>query len=254
MSELVKKLEQTVRGGTRSIGFGPAKKEKVPPMIVIALVSGMDEEAARLAIDGKADLMLFDIKDPAGQAYTLDGLASSHGRLPWGARLHKTEKDGIRRLREAGCDFVTLNGEVAAHILEEENIGKVLELESSIEDSLLRAVGRLGADALLLDVGKTAGALTVNQTLGYHRLAGFGGKTSLAFAPHQISDLAIMRDVGIRGVVLDMSGKDGEERLKELIEAVQKLPPAPGKKARDHGHALLPAVSVSQDQDDEDEF
>lgn len=252
MSELVKKLVQAARGGTRSIGFGSARREKVPPMVVIALVSGMDEETARLAIDGKADLILFDIKDPAGQAYTLDGLASSQGRLPWGARLHKTEKDGIRRLREAGCDFVTLNGEVAAHILEEENIGKVLELDSAVEDSLLRAVGRLGADALLLDVGKTAGALTVNQTLGYHRLVGFGGRPSLAFAPQQVSDLEIMRDAGIRGVVVDMSGKDGEARLKELIEAVQKLPPSSGKKAKSRNHALLPAVSVSQE--DEDEF
>jgi hypothetical protein len=161
MSEFVKKLNQVPRGAGRVLGFGAAGKAKTPPMMLITSLSQADTEMVMLAVSGKADTVLFDIKDPAGQGDSLSRVVASLGKLPWGVRLPKADTEGMNRLAKAGCDFVVLGPETAAGVLHEREMGKVLEVNMSLNDGMIRAIGRLSVDVLLLAKDNQSGPLTI---------------------------------------------------------------------------------------------
>ena len=251
MSEFLKKLEEISRGKARSIGFGATGKSKVPSMMLIGCLTSLDEEPPQIAISSKVDALLYDIKDGAGQAYTIAKLAENKDKIPWGVRLQKAGPEGINRLAEAGCDFVVLDHDSLAQVLEEEKMAKVLEIETSLKDGMLRAIGQLPVDALLIAEDKHSGSLTINQLLNYHRVTGFAGKYSLASLPKEISDLGALRDSGIKGVVMEISGKDIEAKIKEVQEAIRKLPASKASKSKGGAFALLPATGEVEEIESE---
>ena len=242
MSEFVKKLDNISLGVGRAIGFGAVGKSKTPPLMLVACLTRLDEDQSKVAISGKADALLYDIKDVAGQANTIANLAENDAKIPWGVRVQKADIEGMNRLAEVGCDFVILDAEAAACVLSEEKIGKVLEVGRSLEDGLARAIGQLSVDALLLEEDRQSGSLTINQLLNYHRLSGLAGKPSLVALPRELSDLEALLDVGVKGVVMELIGKDMELRLKEVREAIQGLRGLKKKKMKNGSHALLPSV------------
>ena len=242
MSEFVKKLDQVSRGAGRALGFGAAGKARTPPMMLITSLSHADTEMVMLAVSGKADAVLFDIKDLAGQVDSLSLVGALLEKLPWGVRLPEADIEGMNRLTEAGCDFVMLGPEAAAGVLHEEKMGKVLEVDMSLKDGLVRAIGQLSVEALLLVEDNQSGPLTINQLLNYHRLSEFVDKPLLAVLPRELTDLEALLDAGIKGVVMELSGKDLEVRLKEVQGSIQNLT-ASKKKSKGENHPVLPSVS-----------
>jgi len=251
MSEFVKKLNQVSHGAGHTIGFGAVSKPKTTPMLLIARLTSMDEDSSTAAVSGKVDALLYDIKDSAGQAYTLAKLAENDDKIPWGVRLQKASIEGINRLAEAGCDFVILDPEAAAGVLQEETMGKVLEAGVALGDGLVRAIGQLSVDALLLTEDKQSGSLTINQLINYQRISGFAGKPLLAFLPRELSDLEVLLDAGIKGVVMDLSVKDMEARLKEVQEAIQKLSGLKKRKAKGGDYPVLPSSTPASNEVDD---
>ncbi len=251
MSEFMKKLEDISRGKSRAIGFGAVSKSKAPSIMLIACLTSLDETPPQIAISCKVDALLYDIRDGAGQAYTIAKLAGNDSKIPWGVRLQKANVEGINRLAEAGCDFVVLDYESLAQVLQEEKMGKVLEIDISLQDGLLRAVGQLSVDAFLITEDKHPGPLTINQLINYNRVTGFAGKYSLASLPREIPDLVALRDSGIKGVVMELSGKDIESRIKEVQEFIQKLPSVKNKRPKGEEFALLPSTGAVEEIEEE---
>ncbi len=242
MSEFIKKLESISQGSGRAIGFGANDKTKTFPMILIACITNLDAEQSDIAIECKADALLYDVKDSANQAYTIAKLAQNEADIPWGVRLRKAGPEGIGRLAEAGCDFAIIDQEATAVVLQEEKMGKVLEIDISIEDGMLKGVGQLPLEALLVAESKYSGSLTINQIINYYRLTGFAGKHSLAFLPKELSDLEALKDAGIKGVLMELSGKDLEDRIREVQETIRNLPTLKRNKPKRDSHAGLPSI------------
>ncbi|MFO8100676.1 MAG: hypothetical protein R6U37_00690 [Dehalococcoidia bacterium] len=251
MSEFLKKLEEIYRGKARSIGFGAAAKSKAPALMMVGCLTSLDEEPPQIAISSKVDALLYDIKDGAGQAYTIAKLAKNDDKIPWGVRVQKAGPEGINRLAEAGCDFVVLDDDSLAQVLQEEKMDKVLEVDPSLKDGSLRAIGQLPVDALFIAEDKHSGSLTINQLLNYHRVTGFAGKYSLASLPKELSDLGALRDSGIKGIVMEVSGKDIEARIKEVQESIRKLPTTKSRKSKGEGFALLPTTGEVEEIESE---
>ena len=239
MSEFIKKLERISREKTQPLGFGRIAESRSASMMLIAQLSRV-----RNSVPEEADALLFDVKD--SDSRLLSQVVPSIGQLPWGVRLETADIKGLAELADAGCDYVVFKSDVSARIVVEERMGKVLEVDTLLPDSLARAIGQVSVEAILLRNNDEL-PLSVHRLLDYQRLIALAGTLAIAFLPSDISDLEALWDIGVRGVVVDLSGEDGEEKLSAVREAIRRLP-ASRKKPRERISPILPAVQAFEEE------
>jgi hypothetical protein len=166
-------------------------------------------------------------------------------------------KENIGQLVELGCDFVVFDPiKTPAVVLIEEKIGKVLRIDTSLPENLAKAINRLQVDAVLLnpDMGEET-TFTVHHLMILERLAGSTGKHVLTTMSPGLSsgDIEILWELGVRGVIVDMTVEQPEQRLSQIKEAIQRLP-STRKKSREKFRATLPgSVTPAKAAPEEDE-
>jgi hypothetical protein len=264
MSRLIDNLERLSAGRAQPLGFSAAmNRVKTSPMLVVASVPAGNKELATLAADGGADALLSPVRDWPAEKEALARMGEVNREVPWGVSLESPRREQIEQLIELGCDFVLLTpGETPASVLHEEKIGKVLSIDPSLEENLVRAISRLSIDAVVLNVeaGKEP-VLTVRDLMAYERLATVAGKHIIAVLPAGLpaDDLESLWGLGVRAVVLDMSEGQPAERLAEIKERMEKLPQS-RKRSSERFTAVLPraveqpAGEPSEDDDEDDDY
>ena len=245
MSEFVKKLEQSSRVKGRAIGFGVSAKAKDASMMLVARLSQADASVVSQAVEGEADALLFDLADLTGH---IDALSKITRSIPWGVRLQTASTEEVRKLAEAGCDYLVFDPSLSALILKSEKIGKVLEVDTALNDGLARTIAQTPIDVLFITEDSQVGPLTIAQLLDFRRICAFSGKIALASLPHDLSDLEPLREAGVGGVVV-WCDKDSKRKLAEVREAIAALPVSM-KKGNEKIAPLLPNASAEKDSDD----
>lgn len=240
MSEFIKSLERISRGKGQPLGFVGTAKENISPMMLIARLSPSEVGTADLAISEGVEAFLFDAKDLVSKTEVLQKISSSIGQVPWGVRLGTASIEQINKLSDAGCDYLVFKSEIPAHVLGDEKMGKVLEVDTSLSDSLARAIGQLSIDAILL-AREDDSPLTLYRLMQWRRLIGLTDKPALVFLPTDMSDLETLLEIGARGLVADISGGKLKERIPTIREAIQGLPTSK-KKSRERINAILPSI------------
>ena len=244
MSKFLDKLELISLGRAQPLGFGAAAaRGKSLPMVIVASVPLGNAKLAALAAKSGVDAVLMTVERQVKSDEALAKLSSTKTDIPWGVSLDAVTKVEVEQLIEMDCDFVVFAPDkTQAAVLGEEKIGKVLQIDPSLSDSLAKAINRLSIDAVLLGpVGEDESPLTVHQLMVYERLAAGAGKHLLAAVPPglPINDIESLWGLGVRGVVVDLAVKDPEQRLSQVREAIQKLPTT-RKKSVEKISALLP--------------
>ena len=208
-------------------------------------VSGVD---AVLVYADKADLT----------AENAQKTAKAFGDIPWGIYLEESGEE-TKALIEAGCDFVVfLPTARIIDLPQEEKTGKIVQVDSSMDDGLLRAINDLPADAVLVtDTLENNETLTIHQLMIYRHLANFISKPLIVPVAASITEaeLKALQDADIDGVMVEMEG----ESLKELRETISKLPPRSAKKRykagvllpRTTGESTAPAPPDEEEEEDE---
>jgi len=247
VSELIKKLERISREKAQPLGFGGIARNKSSAMMLIAQLPQAQAGIGN-SISEEVDALLFDVKDSDGRVELLSKEAI--GLVPWGIRLATADLGELGELADAGCDYLVFKPEVPARIVVEERMGKVLEVDTSLGDSLARAIGQIPLEAILLR-NDDESPLSVQQLLDYQRLIAFAGTLAIALLPSDISDLEALWGVGVRGVVVDVSGEDRHEKLSMVKEAIRRLP-ASRRKPRERISPILPAVQALDEEFEED--
>ncbi len=259
MSKLVEKLERISEGSGQPIGFSAAaSRRRVDPMLVIASVPA--DNTLLTAIAGKEgiDAILFTIEDMAKDRRLVSKLDNPRIGVPWGVLTDTVALEDLEQLIEKGCDFVIFSpARTPAAVLNENGIGKVLKIDPSLTDSMIRAIGRLPVEAVFLSLSAEEDArLTVQQLIVYERLAGGTGKHILAALPPIMppSDIESLWALGVRGVIVDLAAEQPEQRLNDIKAAIQKLP-ATRKKPKEKIRATLPLAKIPSEgvQPEEDE-
>lgn len=203
-------------------------------MLIIGREVFGSEATIKKASDG-ADAMLFHAKKSGLKAEDVQKTTKTAGGIPWGVYLEESGND-IEALIKAGCDFVVFAPtSQITDLPQDEKTGKILEVESSMDDGLLRAVNDLPADAVLItDTLDKAETLTIHRLMMYQHLANFIVKPLIIPVPVNITEaeLKALHEAGIDGVM-------AEGDLKELRLNISKLPPRTAKK-RDKTGVLLP--------------
>jgi hypothetical protein len=231
MSQLIEKFQKAASGGTQPMGFRAVRPAAPNPrLLLIAGFTGSLPEKPAGFIDG-ADAVLVRMTE-APDAPVLREMGSSLEPLPWGLYLEDDSNGLIEKATDSGLDFVVFStaGRVAA-VPTDKKIGKVLEVESAMDDGLLRAVAALSVDAVLVSDGPEDGALLWHQLMIFRHLAGLFPKPLIIPTPKDISadELKALWDAGVDGILVAAEVKK-PGGFKELRTAIDALPPRTERK------------------------
>jgi len=247
MSKLLDKLNQASRGAAQPLGFKAAtSKSKSQPMVLIACLPKGTTRAMAAAKES-ADAVLLK------GAQSLEKLVASLGEATWGAALEEYTEEQITMLKEKGCDFLVFDAAKAPPtLLREEEVGKIVEIDPTIADGLVRAIEQLPIDAVLIG-GEPS--LSVHRLMVCQHVANLVRKPLVASAPLDMSkeDLEALREAGMAGVVVNAE-EDAKEGLSRLRQTIDGLPPF--KRMREKAEALLPYIvpaETAEAQEEEEE-
>ncbi len=250
MSKLVDKLKQVSQGG-QPMGFRAAVA--APPktrMLLVAAVAQADAEHLAGIVAG-ADAGLLSMTKLSSGAKALQQASKAMPDIPWGGWLKEVGKEGIGKV---AADFIVFTAErTLLAMLDDKEPGKILEVEPSLEPSLLKAVDDLPVDGVFVTAGDEP-LLTWRDLILFQRCANILNKPLLVSVPPQVTaaELAALGEAGVRGVVVK-AGTEG--RMAEIRQMLDKLPsPSAGKKVE----PLLPRIGgetgvVSEEEEEEEE-
>ncbi|MBN2075672.1 MAG: hypothetical protein JW762_08990 [Dehalococcoidales bacterium] len=239
MSEFIDKLNKLTRVDTASIGF---RREKADPTArkiqLVSLVSKGEADNSR------SDALLLDIRDKSIEAESVSGMP---GDLPWGVWLKGARQKELKPLTDAGCDFIVFPAEsTPLEIIEERDTGKILEIDTTINDTVLRSIVELPVDAVLVSIGQgKENSLTWYDLMILQRLGGFPKKPLLAHIPAIITsgEFEALWEAGVMAVVT-------EGNIDKLRKTIDKADFTKARK-REKNEPVIRQVS---DGDIEDDF
>ncbi|MBA7470135.1 hypothetical protein ES707_05413 [subsurface metagenome] len=257
MSRFIDKLNQVSRVVPHSMGFMKAQPvSEKPKILLIASLAGAGVGGLADYVAG-ADAGLLRIPKLSSGAKTLKKMSQAAPDIPWGGWLRNIDQNGIKQMAKAGCDFVVFPAaNTPLALLQNDEIGKILEVEPSLSEGLLRAVNELSIDAVLI-AGEQGEShfLTWHHLMLFQRFADLLTKHLLASIPSNVTanELQALWEAGVDGVVIEVGAGQPVERLKELRQTIDKLV-FPSQRKRKKAEVLLPYISretgiVSEDEE-----
>ncbi|MFC2016393.1 hypothetical protein ACFLUF_01640, partial [Chloroflexota bacterium] len=139
-------------------------------------------------------------------------------------------------------------------------VGRILEVEASLGEGLLRAANELPIGAVLIAGEQREDySLTWQHLLLFRRFADLLTKPLLVSVPSNVTagELQALWEAGVEGVVVEVTVEQPQDRLKELRQVIDKLP-FPSPRQREKTEALLPRISpessiVTIEEEEEEE-
>lgn len=245
MSSFRTRLRQTAQPSrARQIGFGTRTgNEPSPQLLVVAIVE--DASAVPALIEAGAGALISTSLD------SLDALVKAAGDLPVGVRIDAASVADTARAQEAGVDFIAFNdAETEAEAFLEHEPGRVLLIESAVEEDRLRLIAGMRLDAII--VAPPAQPLMIRDQLALRRIADVAGAPLIApsgEAPSTAS-LHAWRNAGTLAVLVP-----GDAAVVAATVAAAMAVPAPEPiREDDRGVALVPAIGDSSDDFDDDDL
>ena len=243
MSKLADAIRRSQRVESAPMGFGAARPEARPSMLVGFFGAAGDVAKAR---EAGGDFVLVDAREGKIEPKSLREQA---GDLPLGAWTAVSDSANAKALRDAGIDFIVVSEDSPAAALLDEDLGYVLALPAQPEEIFLRSLEPLSLEALLLH--NVPSPLTVSGELELSRTSGLARRPMLCetAASASTDDLQCLRAAGVVGLMTEAAG------VAQLKEAVKSLPQ---RKARREERPVvsLPRgqAAASEEGDDDDDF
>lgn len=215
-----------------------------PRMLLIA-------DLAQANVDGLADYVagadagLLHISNLSKEAKTLQKICQVMPDIPWGGWLRDVGQGEMKQIVEAGCDFVVFPpANTSLALLQDNKLGKILQVEASLSEGLLRAVDQLPVGAVLT-AGEQEGEyfLTWHHLMLFQHFADLLTKPLLVSVPSNVTanELQTLWETGVEGVVVKVGVGQVEGRLEELRQIIDKLDFTSQRKGG-KAEALLPYI------------
>ncbi len=257
---MIDKLNQAAKAVPQSIGFRMTQPVSTKPKMLLIASLIQANNIGRLAdyITG-ADAVLLPIAKLSPRATTLQKIAKAVSDIPWGGWLGDTGRREISPMMETGCDFVVFPASTTLATPQDDEMGKILQVEASLGEGLLKAVNELPIDAVLIaDETEEAHFLTWHRLMLFQHFADLLTKPLLVSVPSNVSanELQALWKTGVDGVVVEVGIGEPLGRLEELRKIIDKLT-FPARK-RGKAEALLPHIgeeagSVTEAEEEEEE-
>ena len=259
MSQFIDKLNQVARVVSQSMGFRAAQPvSEKPRILLIASLTGASAGGLADYVAG-ADVGLLRIPKLSSGVKTLKEISRAVPNIPWGGWLKNIDKGGIKQVAKAGCDFLVFTAaNTPLALLQNDEVGKILEIESSLSEGLLRAVNELPIDAVLITAEQEGEySLTWHHLMLFQRFADLLTKPLLASIPSNVTanELQALWEAGVDGIVIESGTGQPADRLKGLRQVIDKLA-FPSQRKRGKTEALLPhtgreASIVAEEEEEE---
>jgi len=244
MSKLIDDLTKLSQAAPPPMGFRTSQPVEASPTILIIGRMAINSATPPVKANSGADAVLIYADKSEPTLEDIQKTVKSMGDIPWGVYLEESG-DITPALIEAGCDFVVFSPTSRIPDLPQDaKVGKILQVESSMDDGLLRAINDLPADAALItDALEDKGTITLHQLMIYRHLANLIAKPLIVPVAANITEaeLKALQNAEIDGVMAEMDVDRGED-LKKLRKIASKLPPRSAKKRNKMG-VLLPHTS-----------
>ena len=261
MSKLIDKLNQVSQAVSQPMGFRQLQPVSTKPKILlVATLAQADVEELADCMAG-ADAGLLPISELSSGAKAIQEITQVVSDIPWGGWLKDSGQGEIKQMVKVGCDFVVFPAaNTSLAIFQGDEVGKILEVESSLTDGLLRAINGLSVDAVLIASEQAEGYfLTWRHLLLFQHFADLLTKPLLVSIPLIVTagELQALWEAGVDGVVVEVGVGQPRGRLKELRQVIDKLVfPSPRKRKK--AEALLPYIGgetsiVAEEEEEEGE-
>jgi len=257
MSRLIKRLNQVAQDAPRPIGFKAAQTVSLKPRIqLIASVAQADADNLADILAG-ADAGLLRISSPDSGSKALKKMCEIASDIPCGGWLSGASgKKEVEQIVKAGGDFVVIPAaDTSMSVLEDNDIGKILEVGTSLSNGLLRTINEVSVDAVLAPGEAERGhSLTCHHVIVFQHLADLLDKPLLVTVPSNItaSELQALWEAGVSGAVIEVGIGEPAEGLATLRKEIDRLTFAPRRKLR-KAMAELPYISREADTIPEEE-
>jgi hypothetical protein len=253
MSKLIDKLNQVAEAVPKPMGFRAAQAVSAKPKILLIASWAEASNTGRLA-DYTAGADAVIITKTGSGARTLQKIAQSLPDIPWGLWLGDINSQEIKQTAEAGGDFVAFPASAALALPEDDKVGKILQVEASLSEGMLRTINGLPVDAVLIaSESEEKVLLTWHHLMLFHRFADLLTKPLLVSIPLNTTadELQVVWKTGVDGVVVEAGTGQPAGSLKELRQTIDKLtfPSRQRKKVE----ALLPRVAEETATETEEE-
>jgi hypothetical protein len=261
MSRLFDKFQKAAKSTVQTMGFRTARAAAPEPGIL--LIISLTPEAIKNKSDiGNAGAVLIRPDEAPLTSAGVKKIAEAFPDIPVGLYLEDTDDKEMATLAEAGADFFVFPASsrifASASSEEDKKPGRILQVESAMDDSLLRAVNSLPVDAVLAADKFTGGAMSWHELMIFQHMANSFIKPLIVNIPPDITEVELkaLWEAGADGAVVEASAiKTGG--LKKLQELINKLPQRSARK-RGKVDATLPrrggaAAAPPPEEEEEDD-
>jgi hypothetical protein len=253
MSKFIDRLKQASLAVPEPIGFKAARSASVKPkMLLVASLAEANNKSLADYVAG-ADAGLITISELSSGVSTLKKASQAVADIPWGGWLVNIGGSQIEKIVGAGADFIVFPTATALTMVQNEAVGKILEVEASLSEGLLRAIDELPVDAVLIG-GERKESLTWYHLMLFQRFAALLTKPLLAAVPPTVTanELKALWEAGVNGAIVAVEAGQPAEVISKLRQTIDKLAfPSPRKRRKIE--ALLPYVSPEEETVEEEE-
>jgi len=256
MSKLIDKLKRVSLAVPQPMGFRTMPIQKKPKILLLASLTQPADINGLVDYAAGADAGLLHISNLTSGVKALQKMSRIMPDIPWGGWLKDANQPRSKQMVKADCDFLVFPAaNTSLAILQNDKLGRILEVEASVSEGLLRTVNDLPVDAVLLaGVQEEDNLLTWRHLMLFQHFANLLAKPLLVAIPPNVtaSELQTLWEVGVDGVIVEVETGQPTERLKELRQTIDRLTfPSPRKPKK--VEALLPHISWGGDMVTEEE-
>jgi hypothetical protein len=253
MSRLIKKLNAVRQPELRPMGFmlSSVSQDKSRIQIIASLKADFLEKAAESL--ASADAVLIEASTSA-DIKAAEKYCQAENSRPSGRRLKENDEKSAKKAQDSVCDFVVFNSAAPVSLIRNEKIGRILELDLNISEGMLRTASDLPVDSVLVQPQSEETPFTIQNLMLIQRAAYMVNKPILVCVSVGINqdELQSLWDMGICGVVIEVSNEKSAANLSEIRQMIDQLkPPAFRKKPK--LTAVLPQSQTEKSEPVEDD-
>ncbi len=252
MSKFVDKLTLAAQAVAQPMGFGRGQPVSAKPGIMVVASLAQAGISNLTDLVSGADAGLLDISDLESDMEALKGCAMAVPDIPWGGWLIGGKWPRGHKIKALGSDFVIFPAvSTPLGVLEDTGVGKIVEVEATLSEGILRTIDELPVDGVCLGVEyQVSSSLTLERLMLFQRVSGLVAKPLLVPVPAKVTagELKALWEAGVDGVIV--AAGVGLRKLRGVIDKIS-FPP---RRRRGKVKALLPHISEAVDSEVDEEL
>ncbi len=244
MSKFIDKLMRLRQTEPQPMGFALGRPAVEKPRMQLAVSLTSDNSDSVAAISDSVDAVIIELAK-ANALKAIEKICQAKESPIAGGWFRISEDETLSKLSETTCDFIVFPTNSTLAVTQKEKIGKILELDETLSDALLRTINDLPVDAVLVSDKEKEKPLTLNRLMAIRRIIQMLNKPVIASVSDSLtsSDLQAIWDLGVSCLLIESVNDQSAAKLKELKKAIEKLAPAASRK-KERASPLLPRIQA----------